>query len=90
MPFSIIYTIINSGQSLETARANGSLSLDGLQICTGVERQREVAGAQKPFPIPRALYGARGVKDGSSQEQCTSVGECGSHHSLLYPFCEGP
>lgn len=49
MHFSIIYTIINSDQSLETAGAKGSLSLDGLQICIGVERRREVAGAQNPF-----------------------------------------
>lgn len=60
MRVSIIYTIKNSDQSLAKTGANGSLSLDGLQICTGVERQREVAGAQNPFRIHCALYGAWG------------------------------
>lgn len=62
MRFSIIYTIINSDQSLELAGANGSLSLDGLQICIGVKRLREVARAQNPFQIHRPFYGGWGSK----------------------------
>lgn len=69
MHCSIIYTIINSDQSLELAGADGRLSLDGLQICIGVERQSEVAGAQNPFQIHCPFYGARGVKDRSPRER---------------------
>jgi hypothetical protein len=71
--FSIIYTIINSDQSLEMAGANGSLSLDGLQLCIGVERQREVAGAQNPFQTHCALYGAGGWGWGQGQELLETV-----------------